>query len=148
VAPIDCYRRRILIDILDDDYDFLLNISYHSIPVLLKEDGSNIGDIDNKFLEGGRWERERWWYKLAQVCQRWRHLMLASPFHLRLSLVCMAGTPVADICAFAANYLSYSHVRNHHCGVSRRISPRTQPPSRWPRVAYAVYAFGCMMFHH
>ena len=95
----DTNRRRTgtLIDILDDDS--LLNIFYHCRPVLLEEDGGDIGDIDNKLLEGGRWERERWWYKLAQVCRRWRHLILASPSHLRLSLVCMSGTPVADMLA-------------------------------------------------
>ena len=92
-------RRRTLalIHILDDDS--LLNIFYNCRPALLEEDGSDIGDIDNKLLEGGRWERERWWYKLAQVCRRWRHLILASPSHLRLSLVCMSGTPVADMLA-------------------------------------------------
>jgi hypothetical protein len=90
-------NRRTLIDILDDDS--LLKIFYYCRPDLLEEDGGDIGDIDNKLLEGGRWERERWWYKLAQVCRRWRHLMLASPSHLRLSLVCTSGTPVADMLA-------------------------------------------------
>ena len=93
----DINRRRTLIDTLDDDS--LLNIFNHCRPTLLEEDGNDIGDIDNKLLEGGRWERERWWYKLTQVCRRWRHLILASPSHLRLSLVCMSGTPVADMLA-------------------------------------------------
>ena len=43
------------------------------------------------------WERERWWYKPAQVCQRWRNLILGSPSYLGLSLVCTYGTPIADM---------------------------------------------------
>jgi hypothetical protein len=46
-----------------------------------------------------KWNRARWWYKCAQVCQRWRHLVLASPAHLDLHLVCTHGTPVADMLA-------------------------------------------------
>ena len=85
-------RRRTFIDILDDDS--LLYIFYHCKPVLLEE-----GDHDNVVLEGGRWERERWWYKLARVCRRWRHLILASPSYLGISLVCRPRTPVADMLA-------------------------------------------------
>jgi len=33
-------------------------------------------------LQEGNWVRERWWYKLAQVCQIWRHLVLAFASHL------------------------------------------------------------------
>ena len=43
--------------------------------------------------------RERWWYKLVQVCRRWRYIVLDSASHLRLSLVCARGTPVADMLA-------------------------------------------------
>ena len=50
-------RRRTLIDSLDDDS--LLNIFYHCRPAIFEEDGSDIGGIDNKLLEGGGWERER-----------------------------------------------------------------------------------------
>ena len=53
----DINRRRTLIDSLDDD--FLLTIFYHCRPAIFEEDGSDIGDIDNKLLEGGGWERER-----------------------------------------------------------------------------------------
>ncbi|KAI0247371.1 hypothetical protein BJV78DRAFT_1285605 [Lactifluus subvellereus] len=42
---------------------------------------------------------ERWWYKLAQVCRKWRYLILASPSRLGLRLVCTHGTPVADMLA-------------------------------------------------
>jgi hypothetical protein len=49
---------------------------------------------------GGRvWRRERWWYKLAQVCHRWRNLILGSTSYLGLCLVCTHGTPVADMLA-------------------------------------------------
>jgi hypothetical protein len=45
------------------------------------------------------WFRQRWWYKLAHVCQRWRHLILASPSRLDLHLYCAPGVPVADMLA-------------------------------------------------
>ncbi len=35
----------------------------------------------------------------AQVCRRWRRLILGSASHLRLCLVCTQGTPVADMLA-------------------------------------------------
>ncbi|KAI0245110.1 hypothetical protein BJV78DRAFT_669012 [Lactifluus subvellereus] len=47
------------------------------------------------------WNRERWWYKLVQVCRRWRFLILASPSCLGLHLVCTHGTPVADMLAYS-----------------------------------------------
>jgi hypothetical protein len=59
---------------------------------VLKEDGYG-------GLQLGNWDDERWWYKLVQVCQRWRYLILGSPSHLRLSLLCTRGTPVADMLA-------------------------------------------------
>jgi hypothetical protein len=43
------------------------------------------------------WKRQRWWYKLAQVCQRWRSIIFASPSRLDLHLLCTYGTPVADM---------------------------------------------------
>ncbi|KAH9955490.1 hypothetical protein BC827DRAFT_873161 [Russula dissimulans] len=75
------------------DQDSLLHILYLCRPILLDEDVTN--DID--ILQGGVWTRERWWYKLAQVCRRWRHLILGSAHHLGLSLVCSPGTPVAEM---------------------------------------------------
>ncbi len=52
-----------------------------------------------QFLVGGKWNRERWWYGVIQVCRRWRYLVLQSTSHLRLSLVCTHGTLVADMLA-------------------------------------------------
>jgi hypothetical protein len=40
------------------------------------------------------WNHERWWYRLIQVCQHWRHIILSFPTHLDLHLVCTYGTPV------------------------------------------------------
>lgn len=78
---------------LDDDA--LISIFYHYRPVMLDE-----GEVDLvRILQGGEWDRERWWYKLSQVCRRWRYLILASPSYLSLSLVCTYGTPVADMLA-------------------------------------------------
>src|SRR6266851_10056546 len=81
------------IHILDDDS--LLIIFIFCRPVLIDEDEND----DERILEGGNWARERWWYKLVQVCQRWRHLVLASASYLDLCLVCTFGTPVADMLA-------------------------------------------------
>ncbi|KAH9965649.1 hypothetical protein BJV74DRAFT_799593 [Russula compacta] len=81
------------IHILDDDS--LLNIFYLYRPVLLNEDE----DGDVLILQGGRWDRERWWYRLTHVCRRWRYLVLASASYLGLCLICTYDTPVADMLA-------------------------------------------------
>ena len=83
------------IHMLDDDS--LLNVFYLYRPFLLGEDDE---DEFNR-LTGGtkRWERGRWWYKLAHVCPRWRNVVLGSVAYLGISLVCTNGTPVADILA-------------------------------------------------
>jgi hypothetical protein len=43
------------------------------------------------------WGRQRWWYKPAQVCQRWRSIIFESPSRLDLHLLCTYGTPIADM---------------------------------------------------
>ena len=81
------------IHILDDDS--LLHVFYLYRPFLLGEDDD---DDDNRLFGGeGRWDRGRWWYKLAHVCQRWRNVVLCSAAYLGVSLVCTNGTPVADM---------------------------------------------------
>ena len=75
--------------------DLLLKIFYHSRPVLLDEDSAD----DDDTLEARKWDSERWWYKLAHVCRKWRDLVLASAPHMGLSIVCSYGTLVADILA-------------------------------------------------
>ena len=82
-----------LIHILDDDS--LLNIFNFCHPVMVDEDEANC----NRILQGGEWDRERWWYKLVKVCRRWRRLILASTSYLGLNLLCTFGTPVADMLA-------------------------------------------------
>jgi hypothetical protein len=84
---------RTSIHILDDDS--LLNIFRHCRPALLDEGEAD----DSHILRGGEWSRERWWYKLVHVCRRWRTLILASPSHLHLCLVCTHRTPVAKMLA-------------------------------------------------
>jgi len=74
------------------DQDSLLHIIYLCRPVLLDDDAASETDI----LQG-IWTGERWWYKLVQVCRRWRYLILGSAPHLHLSLVCSRGTPVAEM---------------------------------------------------
>ena len=66
-------------------------------PFLLGEDEE---EEENRLVGGnGGWERGRWWYKLAHVCQRWRNIVLGSAAYLGVSLVCTNGTPVADMLA-------------------------------------------------
>jgi len=81
------------IHVLDDDS--LLNIFHLYRPVLLDKDEVR----NDRNLQGGIWDRERWWYKLAQVCQRWRYLILGSASYLQLCLPCTYGTPVAEMLA-------------------------------------------------
>ena len=81
------------IHILDDDS--LLNVFNLYRPFLLTEDGDNNDLLYNE----GRGIHALWWYKLAHVCQRWRNLVLGSAAYLGISLVCMNGTPVADMLA-------------------------------------------------
>jgi len=78
------------IHVLDDDS--LLNIfrCYR----LIAFDSDNGMDSTIRMF---KWDRERWWYKLVQVCRRWRYLILGSASYLRLCLVCTLGTPVADM---------------------------------------------------
>jgi hypothetical protein len=78
------------------DNDSLLHVFNLYRPFLLGE-----GQHDYARLMGGvdPWVGEHWWYKLAQVCQRWRKLILESSLSLGLSLVCTEGTPVADMLA-------------------------------------------------
>ena len=59
---------------LDDDS--LLNVFYFYRPFLVGEDG----EIETSCFIGGTgdgpWDRGRWWYELADVCQRWRNIVL------------------------------------------------------------------------
>ena len=80
------------IHVLDDDS--LLNVFYLYRPPIL--DGDE--DTDARIM-GGKWDRERWWYNLAHVCQRWRNVILGSASYLDLCLVCTFGTPVAHMLA-------------------------------------------------
>ena len=50
---------------LDDDS--LLNLFRLYRPEFVDEDETN----DDIVLLGGNRDRERWWYKLTQVCRRW-----------------------------------------------------------------------------
>jgi F-box-like len=54
-----------------------------------------------------------WWYNLAHVCRRWRNLILASPYWLKLQLVCTFGVPVADMLAHSPPLpltIYYNHI--------------------------------------
>ena len=74
----------------------MLNVFLLYRSFFLGEDG-NVADL----IKGGneQWVEGRWWYILAQVCQRWRNLILGSASYLRLSLVCTNGTPVENMLA-------------------------------------------------
>ena len=78
---------------LDDDS--LLNVFYLYRPFFFGEDDEN---KDHRLIGGeGRWDRGRWWYKLAHVCHRWRNIVLGSAAYLGISLICTNGTPIADM---------------------------------------------------
>ena len=77
------------------DDDSLLNIFYLYRPVLLDKDE----DDDKCILQGGEWDRDRWWYKLTHVCRRWRYLVLGTASYLGLGLICTFGIRVADMLA-------------------------------------------------
>ena len=79
-----------------DDY-VLLNIFF--LYRLDVEDDDDSDDDYSDFIGEYNWHHERWWYKLVQVCRRWRYLILASPSRLGLCLVCGRGTPVEDMLA-------------------------------------------------
>ena len=85
------------IHIIDDDS--LLNVFYFYRLSLFDEDYDTLGNIARIFRGTGEWGHGRWWYKPAQVCQRWRNIILGSASYLGISLVCMNGTPVADMVA-------------------------------------------------
>jgi hypothetical protein len=82
---------------LDDDS--LINVFYFCRPVALDHEGIGFDGPSKGNFKSER-DLERWWYKVAQVCQRWRYLMLASPSYLKLFLVCTNGTPSADMLAY------------------------------------------------
>ena len=71
--------------------DVLLNIFF-----LYPQDIDEIHPYVNSWYG---WNKERWWYKLVQICRRWRYLILSSPVRLGLHLVCTYGTPVAEMLA-------------------------------------------------
>jgi hypothetical protein len=54
-------------------------------------------DEDENIRIVRRWDRQRWWYTLAQVSRAWRRVILASPVQLDLHLLCTYGVPVADM---------------------------------------------------
>ncbi|KAI0252900.1 hypothetical protein BJV78DRAFT_1197530 [Lactifluus subvellereus] len=91
---------------------FTVNTRYRDPPIhrlnddeLLHLFGLYLLDVRYEYDSGDdgiitpHWDRERLWYKLAQVCRRWRHLILESSNCLGLHLVCTYGTPVADMLA-------------------------------------------------
>ena len=93
------------------DNDSLLEVFSLYRPLILDESEAD----NNQFLDGGEWSRERWWFTLAHVCRRWRHLVFESASHLRLSLVCARGTPVADMLAHSPPLpLIIDHLDQHN----------------------------------
>ena len=55
-------------------------------------------DIFNYFRldEENGWNDRLGWCKLSHVCQRWRHLIYDSTFHLGMHIHCTHGTPTVD----------------------------------------------------
>ena len=67
-------------------------------------------DVSSDLDRNWKLNRSRWWYKLTQICQGWRSLILASPSHLKLHIVCTKGTPVEDMLAHFPIYHSKSTI--------------------------------------
>ena len=42
------------------------------------------------------WNNRLGWCKLSHVCQRWRHLIYASTFHMDMHIECINGTPIVN----------------------------------------------------
>ena len=55
------------------------------------------GDDEDRVIEAEKWNCERWWYNLAQVCQKWRYLVFESASYLDICLFCSYGTLVAEM---------------------------------------------------
>jgi hypothetical protein len=49
--------------------------------------------LDNQHL----WNAQLGWCKVSHVCQRWRHLIHKSAFHLGMHIECTNGTPIVDM---------------------------------------------------
>jgi hypothetical protein len=79
------------------DNDSLLNIFHFYRPAPSFRAKTGVDAI--QILGGGNWNHERWWYSIAQVCRRWRYLVLESASLLGLSLLCTYGTPIANMLA-------------------------------------------------
>ena len=71
----------------------LLNIFSFCRPILSGED--KMDATMERVWSGG------WWYKIAHVCRRWRHLVLESSSYLDLYLVCTYNKPVGDMLAYS-----------------------------------------------
>ena len=97
---------------LDDDS--LLIIFSLSRPVILNETEAD----DKQILIGGEWKHERWWYRLVQVCRRWRYLVFESASYLRLSLVCTRGTPVENMLAHSPSLPLVIDYLDQDCGLT------------------------------
>lgn len=101
------HRYSTSIHILDDDS--LIHVFYLYRLVHLGGDEDDILDL------GGNGVRERWWYKLAQICRRWRSIILGSASYLGLRLVCTNGTPVVDMLAHSPPFpLIIDFIHKHH----------------------------------
>ena len=73
--------------------DVLLNI-FHLYRLHLRDEGDGEGIFIDR-----RWDRQRWWYKLAHVSGQWRYIILASASQLNHHLLCTYGVPVQDMLA-------------------------------------------------
>ncbi|KAF8269971.1 hypothetical protein EI94DRAFT_1724020 [Lactarius quietus] len=71
------------------------NVPYHAIHWLNDDillDIFNCYRLDHEY----GWKYQLGWLKLSHVCQRWRHLMYESTFHLDMQIKCTDGAPILD----------------------------------------------------
>ena len=66
--------------------------------------------------EKSGWNVRLGWRKLSHVCQRWRHLMYESAFHLGMHIQCTHGTPIVDTLDHLPPlplFLDYNYIGGH-----------------------------------
>jgi hypothetical protein len=84
----------------NESIGFSINRRYHDSPIHLLNNDVLLNIFYFYRLENPEeCEDERWWYRLAHICRRWRNLILESPSRLDLHLNCTNGVPVADMLA-------------------------------------------------
>ncbi|KAF8269993.1 hypothetical protein EI94DRAFT_1828619 [Lactarius quietus] len=71
------------------------NVPHHAIHWLNDDILLDIFNFD-RLYDKFRWNYRLRWLKLSHVCQRWRHLIFGSTFHLGMQIRCTPNSPIVD----------------------------------------------------